>query len=73
MPGLFTALAERRPTPSQVRHGRAVCMSCPFLIECGDYAVDVYEEYGMWGGLLPGERRRRYLKLRKDDGFHAPA
>jgi hypothetical protein len=34
-----------------------VCVNCPVLKECFNYAV-VHEEWGFWGGASPAERER---------------
>lgn len=39
---------------------KAVCEGCPVRQQCLDHAL-VHEDYGVWGGLTPRERRR-YLK-----------
>lgn len=39
---------------------KAVCDRCPVRQQCLDYALN-REDYGVWGGLTPRERRR-YLK-----------
>ncbi|MEV4093836.1 WhiB family transcriptional regulator [Streptosporangium saharense] len=35
-----------------------VCARCPVQQECRAYALDRDEQYGMWGGMTPGQRRR---------------
>jgi hypothetical protein len=35
-----------------------VCGPCPIRQQCLDYAISNREEYGIWGGTLPGERRK---------------
>lgn len=35
---------------------RKVCASCPVLDMCKEWAV-VHERYGVWGGLVPLERK----------------
>ena len=35
-----------------------VCGPCPIRQQCLDYAISTREQYGIWGGTLPGERRR---------------
>ncbi len=43
--------------------GRAaikVCQSCPVQAECLDYALDMGEDYGIWGGLT-----HRHLRARR--------
>lgn len=34
-----------------------VCLRCPVLFECRQYATDHREVYGVWGGLGVGELR----------------
>jgi len=40
-------------------------MTCPVRRECLDYAVDSGEDWGIWGGATPNQRR----VLRKKVGF----
>lgn len=35
----------------------AICLSCPLMAKCFDYALFA-EEYGVWGGTLEGERQK---------------
>jgi WhiB family transcriptional regulator, redox-sensing transcriptional regulator len=43
----------------QDREGRAkaICAACPVRAECLDYALEIREPYGIWGGLNELERR----------------
>lgn len=34
-----------------------VCLRCPVVAECLDYAVKNHEDYGVWGALTPKGRR----------------
>ena len=34
-----------------------ICLSCPVLGACRDYAIDIREPHGVWGGLSEQERR----------------
>lgn len=50
--------------------GKLICEHCPIQQECAERGAD--EEYGMWGGLTPKERRlnrprptKTYLPLDK--------
>ncbi|MER6302438.1 WhiB family transcriptional regulator [Kitasatospora sp. NPDC001539] len=36
---------------------KSVCARCPVLAECREYALEVREPYGVWGGLTEDERR----------------
>lgn len=33
------------------RQAALECASCPRLTECGDYALDKREDWGIWGGM----------------------
>jgi hypothetical protein len=35
----------------------AVCFTCPVVMECQQYALANNEEYGVWGGMTPEQRR----------------
>jgi len=45
---------------------RAVCHRCPVEEACGQWAMDTGQEFGLWGGLDPTQRkaRRRAWELR---------
>jgi WhiB family transcriptional regulator, redox-sensing transcriptional regulator len=36
---------------------KAACKVCPVREECLEYALK-WEQYGLWGGLTPGQRRK---------------
>lgn len=38
---------------------------CPMLVQCGHYALDKDERYGVWGGMTERDRE----KLQKARGF----
>lgn len=37
------------------RKAKALCVRCPVRRECLEYGID--EDYGIWGGTLPSERK----------------
>lgn len=39
------------------QEARAVCAACGVRQQCLEYAIAMHEEYGIWGGLNPRERR----------------
>lgn len=43
-----------------IETARAICMKCPVLDKC--LKVGMFEEYGIWGGTTPEQRKkiRRY-------------
>lgn len=47
---------------------KKICQTCPVISDCLDYALDIEEEYGVYGGLSADERkviirRRRNQRL----------
>lgn len=42
---------------------RAICWECPIQQECLGYAMTTKEKFGMWGGLLPAERKRLKINV----------
>lgn len=38
---------------------QAICDSCPVRERCADYAEDMREQHGVWGGLNVEQRRQR--------------
>lgn len=45
--------------PNRVVYAEAkkVCGGCPVRSDCLDYAMRTDQQFGVWGGLTPGERR----------------
>ena len=37
---------------------KRLCLSCPVRAECATHALNVGEEYGVWGGFTETERAR---------------
>ena len=36
---------------------KSICGVCPVNMQCLDYAMEIREPYGIWGGLTESERR----------------
>jgi len=41
----------------KTQEAKKVCKSCPYITECGQWAMEHPEERGVWGGLSEQERR----------------
>ena len=41
------------------RRAKQLCMECPVIDDCLEYAMKTRQKYGVWGGL--GEEQRRKL------------
>ena len=39
------------------RAAKSACMACAVRIECLDYALATSQEWGVWGGMTPTQRR----------------
>jgi WhiB family redox-sensing transcriptional regulator len=42
---------------------RAICKSCPLLVECRNYAIKYHGLTGIWGGMDRHERRTMQIQL----------
>lgn len=47
---------------SMLVQARKICRTCPVMVECREWATEMYIDFGLWGDTTPRERRR----LRKD-------
>ena len=47
-----------------VDRARKICVDCPVIEQCLEYALDERIEHGVWGGCSERERRR-ILKRRR--------
>ena len=43
---------------ASTRKAKAICGACEVKGECLDYAIEMGEKFGIWGGLSERERRR---------------
>lgn len=48
---------------SEQASAKRLCFACPVQTECLQAALDNNERFGIWGGLLPAERKRLKGKL----------
>ena len=48
---------KRREKDAREAVAKAICVRCPVLEECREYALGVRETHGIWGGLNEMERR----------------
>lgn len=61
---------------NQHAEGRRVCLRCPAMVPCREYAIATPGCLGMWGGMSERERRRirRFRSLTGDQhGRSIPA
>ena len=60
-PDLFHPEGPQHNKEDDTRDAKALCQGCPIIDDCRMYALEAKEEYGIWGGLDPDERKS-YLK-----------
>ncbi|HZR48126.1 MAG TPA: WhiB family transcriptional regulator [Streptosporangiaceae bacterium] len=54
------------PGDDPAAEARQICSQCPVRDDCLAYALDAGEQYGIWGGLDPAERRNLRRRQRTD-------
>ena len=50
---------------------KAVCRTCPVIVDCRNHALATHEPYGVWGGMTE-EERRAWID-REERGRETPA
>lgn len=55
-PGRSGGRGRRELRRERLAKAKAVCGRCPVLKECRKHALELPEEYGIWGGLTEEER-----------------
>lgn len=53
------------PTEQEAEAAKSVCKRCAVREECLEFAIEVDERFGVWGGLTPQERRSLVARKRK--------
>ncbi|MEW2516705.1 WhiB family transcriptional regulator [Actinacidiphila alni] len=62
-PELFFPVGTAGPARLQVQKAQRICAGCPVREVCLEYALDIGESAGVWGGA--SEEERRSLKRRR--------
>jgi hypothetical protein len=57
--------AEGRYAVEQSRSARGICATCPVQARCAEFAIQVGERYGVWGGMTQRELRQRRQRPRR--------
>ncbi|MFF6993156.1 WhiB family transcriptional regulator [Streptomyces sp. NPDC010273] len=74
-PDLFFPIGTGGLTLVQIGEAKAVCARCPVSKRCLEWALDVGQVEGVWGGTTESERRatRRRSARRKTESIGAKA
>lgn len=62
---LFFPVGSSMKAMKQATEAKAICMECPVVNECLDYAIRTNQDSGIWGGADEEQRksiRRQYRK-----------
>jgi hypothetical protein len=62
-PGLFYP-HEGSSVSNPYAEAKAVCATCPVQVQCLEYALEVDDRHGVWGGLAPRERAELRTQVR---------
>jgi WhiB family transcriptional regulator, redox-sensing transcriptional regulator len=57
-PELFFPVGNGPEAARQTTLAKRVCHRCPAMTACLDWALDLGQDHGIWGGLTEDERRR---------------
>lgn len=55
-----------RSDRASVAKAKALCLTCPVLAQCRDYALSIDERHGVWGGLTELDRAKLRSAKRRD-------
>ena len=61
-PDLFFPIGNTGPALLQIEEAKGVCVRCPVMEQCLQWALETNQHDGVWGGL--SEDERRLLKCR---------
>lgn len=62
---LFFPDGKTGPYLKQIQQAKAVCHTCPVIVECLSWAIDNREMYGVYGGMDETERQKLLRRTRR--------
>lgn len=54
------------PQDPKFQEAKAICRRCPVRLECLEWAFLTHSHVGVWGGLLPRQRRELFAIWRRE-------
>lgn len=57
-PDLYFPEQDEKGGSHYVKLAKRACQTCPLIKPCGEFALKYREEYGVWGGLSPLDRKK---------------
>lgn len=52
-----TTTERKREKIAREARAKEICAACPVMLSCREYALEIREPHGVWGGLSEQERR----------------
>ena len=62
---LFFPVGSSMKAMKQANEAKAICMECPVVNECLDYAIRTNQDSGIWGGTDEEQRKSIRRQFRK--------
>ena len=72
-PELFFPTGESESAQRQVHKAKLICRECPVRDACLNWALDLRQDHGVWGGLSAPERRNLLRRGSRRAGLAASA
>ena len=71
-PELFFPVGNTGAAYQQIEEAKQVCRTCDVIDQCLKYALEMNQDYGVWGGLSEDDRRalkRRAMRARRSQAM----
>jgi WhiB family redox-sensing transcriptional regulator len=72
-PELFFPIGNTGPALLQIEEAKAVCRRCPVIEKCLQWAFEIGQDSGVWGGLSEDERRAMKRRAARNRARQASA
>lgn len=72
-PELLFPIGTTGPALIQIEEAKSVCRRCPVMEQCGQWALESGQDFGVWGGLSEDERRRKKRRTARNRARQAAA
>jgi WhiB family redox-sensing transcriptional regulator len=66
-PDIFFPISETGATIKQIEIAKGICRTCPVVASCLQFSLDTRQQFGIFGGMTPEERRAYRTKPRVDE------
>jgi len=56
-PETWYPIGDTGPALLQIDDAKKICFTCPSMRQCGDWALETNQQFGVWGGMSESDRR----------------